>query len=200
MKYRTRTMLTTLLMVALVFSSGHAVASNAEAFIKSAAERTFASLGDTEITDEELAQRFRAILLETFDLPKIARFTLGRYWRRASEAQRIEYVKLFEDFIVLAYSNRFRDLSGKEFRINSTRQLNGLEFLVVSEILIPSRPSVRVNWRVRNSGGTYKVTDVSVEGISMSVTQRDEFAAVIRSSGGRVDGLLRALRKKTGRD
>ena len=198
MKYLTRTMLTTLLLVAVVFSSGQAVASNAEAFIKKAAERTFASLGDTEITDEELAQRFRAILLETFDLPKIARFTLGRYWRRASEAQRTEYVKLFEDFIVLAYSNRFRDLSGKEFRINSTRQLNGSESLVVSEILIPSRPSVRVNWRVRNSDGTYKVTDVSVEGISMSVTQRDEFAAVIRSSGGRVDGLLRALRKKTG--
>ena len=36
-----------------------------------------------------------------------------------------------------------------------------------------------------------------VEGISMSVTQRDEFAAVIRQTGGRVDGLIKALRRKT---
>ena len=200
MRHPIRTTMTAFLMVAAVSFSGAALASNAEEFIKKAAERTFASLGEAEISDEELAQRFRTILLETFDLPKIARFTLGRYWRRASESQRTEYVKLFEDFVVLAYSNRFRDLTGKEFRINSVRNLNDSESLVVSEIVIPSRPPVRVNWRVRNRGGAYKVTDVTVEGISMSVTQRDEFAAVIRNSGGRVDGLLRALRKKTGKD
>ena len=200
MKHLYHTTLAAFLMAAVIISSGQAFASNAQTFIQNAAERTFASLGDTEITDKELAKRFRSILTETFDLPKIARFTLGRYWRRASEKQKAEYVNLFEDFIVLAYSNRFRDLSGKEFKINSVRKLNGTESLVVSEIRIPNRPPVRVNWRVRTDGESYKVTDVSVEGISMSVTQRDEFAAVIRSSGGRVDGLLRALRKKTGRD
>jgi ABC-type transporter MlaC component len=32
----------------------------------------------------------------------------------------------------------------------------------------------------------------------MSITQRDEFASVIQTSGGKVDGLISALRKKTG--
>jgi ABC-type transporter MlaC component len=31
----------------------------------------------------------------------------------------------------------------------------------------------------------------------MSVTQRSEFASVIQSSGGKVEGLLEALRNKT---
>ena len=168
-------------------------------FVKAAAERTFASLGGDDITDNERAERFRMLLLETFDLPKIARFTLGRYWRRASEAQRVEFVQLFEDFIVLAYSNRFKGLSKKKFRISSVRKLSGTESLVASEIVISGRAPVRASWRVRGDRGTYKVTDVVIEGISMSVTQRDEFAAVIRSSGGRVDGLLHALRKKTGK-
>ena len=31
----------------------------------------------------------------------------------------------------------------------------------------------------------------------MSVTQRDEFVSVIRQTGGKVSGLIKALRKKT---
>ena len=184
---------------AVVFSGGQALASGAEAFVQKAAERTFGSLGKSEISDKELARRFRVILQDTFDLPKIARFTLGRYWPRASEAQRAEYVKLFGEFLVLAYANRFRDLTGKKLRINKVRELNDKESVVSSEILTANEPPVPVNWRIRNKSGAYKITDVAVRGVSMSVTQRDEFAAVIRSSGGGVDGLLRALRKKTGK-
>lgn len=184
----------------LASGSGHADASGARQFIQTAAERTFNSLGLTEIENEERDLRFRTLLTDTFDLRTIARFTLGRYWRRASTEQKTEYVSLFEEFVVLAYSNRFRDLTGKQFRINKVSALDEEISLVVSEIIMPDRPPVRVNWRVRLRDGTYKVTDVAVEGISMSVTQRDEFASVIRSSGGRVEGLLRALRRKTGRD
>jgi phospholipid transport system substrate-binding protein len=36
-----------------------------------------------------------------------------------------------------------------------------------------------------------------VEGVSMALTQRDEFAAIIQQRGGKVEGLLAALRKKT---
>ena len=45
--------------------------------------------------------------------------------------------------------------------------------------------------------GAYKITDVIVEGISMAVTQRSEFAAVIQRHGGQVEGLLALLRQKT---
>ncbi len=55
---------------------------------------------------------------------------------------------------------------------------------------------VRVDWRVHDIDSSYKIRDVLVEGISMSVTHRDEFSAVIRNHGGNVDGLLDALRGK----
>lgn len=189
-----------LVLTGMMFTAGAARAGAAGDFVKVAAERTFAQLGNKELSDEQREKRFRTLLTETFDLPTIARFTLGRYWRRATDQQKEEYVKLFEDFVVLAYSNRFRDLTGKKFKINTVSQLNERETLVASQIILPGKPPVRVGWRVRNSNDAYKITDVSVEGISMSVTQRDEFASVIRQSGGRVDGLLRALKKKTGKE
>ena len=67
----------------------------------------------------------------------------------------------------------------------------------MTEILVPQKPGIKVNWRVRKKDNVHKITDVVVEGISMSVTQRDEFVSVIRQRGGKVRGLLNALHKKT---
>lgn len=167
-------------------------------FIRDIADRAFASLGEDGISQDERTKRFRSLLNEAFDIPRIARFTLGRYWRVASESQQKEYTGLFEDFVVQAYANRFKDLGGKKLVINQERELEQDATLVITEVEIPGQPSVKINWRVEKESAGYKIVDVMVEGISMSVTQRDEFAAVIRQNGGKVDGLIEALRKKTG--
>ncbi len=184
--------------LAVSLISGNAIAASADDFIRAAGERTFKSL-EKGMTDEQREARFRKILTETFDLPTIARFTLGRYWRIASKKQRDDYVRLFEEFIVQAYSHRFKDLSGQTFEVKKSHEINARDRLVLSEIMVKQgKPPIRVNWRVRRRDNAYRVIDVVVEGVSMSVTQRDEFAAVIRRSGGKIEGLLAALRRKTG--
>ncbi len=186
--------------LAVSLNSGSAIAANADDFIRSAGARTFESLSK-ELTDEERTDRFREILRDTFDMKTIARFTLGRYWRVASKKQREDYVGLFEEFIVQAYSHRFKDLSGQTFEVKRSQELNARDRLVLSEVKVKQgKPPVRVNWRVRLRDDAYRVIDVVVEGVSMSITQRDEFAAVIRQSGGKIEGLLAALRRKTGQN
>ena len=56
---------------------------------------------------------------------------------------------------------------------------------------------LRIDWRLVNDNGAYKVNDVIVEGISMSVTQRSEFASIIQRNGGNVRGLIAMIREKT---
>ena len=190
----------TLLLAAvlLVPAAPPAVAGEAEAFIRSTADRVFTSYAG-ETTDEQRAKAFRDILTATFELKTIARFTLGRYWRVASSDQRKEYRRLFEDFLVLAYANRFRDLGGVKLRVTSVVRINKRDQLVQSEVDPGGgRPPIRIGWRVRETRHGNRIVDVIVDGISMSVTQRDQFAAAIRSSGGKLDGLLAMLRDKTG--
>ena len=178
---------------------GHALGAGPDDFVRLTGAKTLSSLGP-ELSSKDRAQQFRAILKEAFDLATIARFAMGRYWRTASKEQRHEYVMLFEDFVVQAYANRFKGLGATKFRITKTRKLSGRDTLVTTEIVHQvTKPPVRLSWRVRGSEQSFKVIDVIVEGVSMLVTQRDEFAAVIRSSGGKIDGLLAALRRKTGR-
>ena len=181
----------------LVPAARPAIAGGAESFIQSTADRVFAFYGD-ENTDERRATVFREILTATFELGTIARFTLGRYWRVASSDQRKEYRRLFEDFLVLAYANRFRDLSGVKLRVASVRTINKRDQLVRSEVDPGGgRPPIRIDWRVRETKHGLRIVDVIVDGISMGVTQRDQFAAAIRAAGGRIDGLLTMLRDKT---
>lgn len=184
------------LLALLLVATGPSRAATPDGFIREIGNKAFMSLSPANLSEEERIDRFRNLLNEAFDLKRIGRFVLGVHWRRASDAQRDEFLELFEKFVVRAYANRFRDLSDKEFRVQQARELSSKESLVFSEVVIPGQPPVKVNWKVRDFDGTFKVVDVIVEGVSMSITQRDEFAAVIRQRGG-VEGLIDALRRKT---
>ncbi len=188
-----------LLLLVLVYSSP-VQAATPEDFVKKMGDKAFASLSEPGLTPDQRAERFRGLLNEAFDLPGIARFTLGRYWRTASDEEQKEFVILFEKFVIQAYANRFQDMSGQKLIVINAREVSPAQALVLSEIEIPGKPPVKINWRVRSEEDQHKIIDVMVEGISMSVTQRDEFAAVIRQTGGQVDGLIKALRRKTGSD
>jgi len=141
--------------------------------------------------------RFRQLFSEDFDVPGIARFVLGRYWRVATEQQQQEFVKLFADYIALAYSNRLAEYSGETLQVTGSRPVPDGS-VVSSEIVRPNRaPPAKVDWVLTQHAGTYKINDVIVEGVSMAVTERSEFASVIQRNGGQVQGLITALRQKT---
>jgi phospholipid transport system substrate-binding protein len=180
--------------------AAHAPASaqdgEAAVFIIELGDSALQMLANSELTDEERTDEFRRILLKGFDLPLIGRYALGRHWRRATEGERDEFNSLFESFIVESYATRLGRYGGETFKVTGERNGGGRDSVVRSEIQIPAGPRVRVDWRVRSRKGTLKVVDVVVEGVSMLITQRDEFSSVIQRSGGQVEGLLASLRQR----
>lgn len=83
------------LLAVFVIYTSPATASTADGFIREMGSKAFSALGEEGISDQERENRFRSLLKNAFDLPRIARFVLGRYWRRASEAEQKEFVDLF---------------------------------------------------------------------------------------------------------
>jgi ABC-type transporter MlaC component len=77
-------------------------------------------------------------------------------------------------------------------------QTHGEQTVVTSEILRSGGSRVQIDWYLVNRRGDYKITDLSIGGISVKVTQRDEFARWIQNNGGRFDALLAVLRQQTG--
>ncbi|NKB49421.1 MAG: ABC transporter substrate-binding protein [Alphaproteobacteria bacterium] len=170
-------------------------------FIQSLADRAITTLTAEGQTSEKRRQEFRGLFREGFAINGIARFVLGRYWRGATEADRTEYMVLFEDVIVNTWADRFSEYSGEKFEVQqaidapSAHQAEQVAIVRSMFFTDPQTP-IRIDWRVASRGDIYKITDVSVEGISMANTQRDEFSSVIRSNSGKISALLDILRKK----
>jgi phospholipid transport system substrate-binding protein len=122
-------------------------------------------------------------------------------WQRATKNltpegadKAAETLNSSQEYVARAYSARLGGFGGVPFRVTGSRS-QGAETVVNSEIILASGP-IRLDWYVVHQDGRYKITDIYIAGVSMKVTQRDEFAAVIQRSGGRVEGLLLQLREK----
>jgi phospholipid transport system substrate-binding protein len=168
-------------------------------FVKSLGDKAIQTLTVKDISEAEREKRFRDLLREGFDVKRIGQFVLGRYARSMNPDMVQEYDALFEDLIVATYAARFAEYSGQTFEIRRVAQQEGQrDSIVMSEIKpVDGGPPIRVDWQVRGEDASRKIVDVRVEGVSMSLTQREEFTAVIQKNGGEVASLLDALRKKS---
>lgn len=175
---------------------GAAAAADPGEFIRSLGDQALAQLVGPDITKSERTDRFRKLLVANFDVPAIGKTVLGRYWKTATPDQQQEYLKLFEDFLVGNYAQRFGQYAGETFTIAGVRDDGDHLHTVQTLIARPNAQNARLDWLMRDDGDSYKILDLKIEGISMSETHRSEFASVIQNSGGKVAGLIDALRKK----
>lgn len=146
-------------------------------------------------------QDLHSVLDEGTDLSLLGRLVLGRYWHQANSRQRTEYLHLFRRYMLQTFIQRLRQYAGTElghsgarFQIIASRPVGERDVLVQSRVAPPTSQPLRVDWRLRERPGEPVIIDLIVEGISLLVTQRSEFAAVLERSG--VDGLLAELRAR----
>ena len=165
------------------------------AFINQLGTQAIQVLGKNVPPTQRL-QRFRELFASDFDIPGIGQFVLGRYWRVATPQEQQDFLRLLNEYLAQAYSARLAEYAGEPFHALSARP-NGDETVVNSEIVRGDGNKIRVDWYLVNRGG-WKITDAYVAGVSMKVTQRDEFASVIQQGGGQVSYLINRLRQKLG--
>jgi phospholipid transport system substrate-binding protein len=142
---------------------------------------------------------FNTLFTQDFDVPAIGKFVLGHYWREATPEQQQEYLRLFGQYVVAIYAERFSNYQGEDFKVLNSKPEDGGTATVSSQIVRPNGgPPIHIDWRVALEGDSYKIIDVKAENLSMSVTQREEFASVISQHGGNIQGLIDVLKQKVG--
>jgi len=163
-------------------------------FMQSLGDRTLAVLATDPTFDQALPQ-LSPLFSQNFDMPTIGRFVLGRYWNQATPGQQQTYNGLFNDMVVQTYTRRFVGYAGQTFQINGSRADGDTDVIVQSQInQSGGAPPIAVDWRVRDyGGGTYRILDVVIEGVSMAATQRSEFSSIIQRNGGSIDALLNLM-------
>jgi phospholipid transport system substrate-binding protein len=170
---------------------------DAKAFVNGLANAAMETMTTKGVSDRERVARFRTLFVANVDLPEIGRFVLGRYWRTSTPEQQTEFLKLFEDIVVLTWATRFKDYAGgMQHEVTNVTQDGERGLFVDSVVRSEKQEPIELQWRLRQPDSGFKVVDLVVAGSSMAITYRSEYASVVQSNGGKVDGLLAAMRRK----
>lgn len=168
-------------------------------YITDLGNRVLALFKDTGHAEREREKQFREIADTAFDIPKIARFILGHYWTTASDAERQQFVSAFETYMVQVYWSYFSQYHAEGITVLAQRDVGTSSVRIATQINRPGgQQPVKVDWTITSQGDTYKIIDVSIEGVSQALAYRDEFSSIITKNGGHISALTEELRHKTG--
>lgn len=174
----------------------------AHAVIERMGEAFLEVLGPGGQKDDQQLEKLTDLLNEAINLDTTGRLILAKNWRNASDEQREAYLTLFKPYALDTLASKIRASSSEipleSFTIVKDELVGKNDILVSTDLFWPGYPPYRLDWRLRGrEDGSIQAIDVVVEGISMVVTQRAEFASVIERSG--LDGLLSEMRNQVKR-
>jgi phospholipid transport system substrate-binding protein len=134
------------------------------------------------------------VIRRTFDIPSMARLSVGSSWATLSEAQRQQVTESFGRYISAIYADRFDSYAGQKLQVTG-EQPAATGVMVCSQIIKANGEPVKVDYMVRRNGNAWLISDIYLDGaISEVATRRSEFAAILKNEG--IDGLIVALNRK----
>jgi phospholipid transport system substrate-binding protein len=129
-------------------------------------------------------QKLEPAITRTFDLPTMTRFAVGSTWSTLSPAEQSSVTRAFSRMTVATYAHNFDGYNGQKFSIDKV-ETRGPDKLVRTQLSSPTSTSItNLTYRMRQSGGTWKVIDVYYNGaVSSLMGQRSEYASTLKSGG-----------------
>ncbi len=199
MSHRRQLLAAGLLLLGLTAAPMALAAGDPATFVKDVSNQAITELAVAQgASDKDRAAKLKPILEQYFDMPGIAKYMLGSYWRKATPEEQTGFTAALTDFLSLSYGKRFATYTGHEMAIGRVRDEGDGLSTVFSLVKLASGEEARVDWIILAQDSSYKISDVKVEGLSLADTHRQEFASVISKNGGSVAALIDMLKKKVG--
>jgi phospholipid transport system substrate-binding protein len=134
-------------------------------------------------------------VLPLIDFEEAARLAVGRAWAQATPEQRKKLVEEFRKMLVRTYSNAISAYEGQTMQVLPVRMKPGdTEVTVHNRYIRAGGKPLPVDYQMHKTDQGWKVYDITVEGVSLVLTYRSEFDAIVKQEG--IDGLIKRLEEK----
>ncbi len=176
-------------------------AESPTAAMRGTIDQVLVVLGDASLQGPERAgerrEMLEALVRERFDHEEMGKRTLGRrQWESLDDAQRKEFVDLFQQLLSKTYAGNVDNYSGEQVEyLGERRKGNFAE--VQTKVFSNSVEDLAIHYRLLKHAETWKVYDVVIDGISLVKNFRGQFERIIKAES--LDGLLETLRNKLAR-
>ena len=183
---------TILLLINLFINNANSI--EADVFVQSTVNRASEILSKN-ISKEEKMSGLKIIAKETVDIIGIGFYSLGSTRKVLNENQKQKYFDLFEKYFLKSFSSRLSEYTNPKIEVQGKNVINK-NYTIVNSILVGStdRPEVKIDWRIYTKNPDDPlIRDLIIEGLSLSRTQKEEFASVLTSNDNDINALFKTL-------
>lgn len=144
---------------------------------------------------EKLDALVDEMVMPNVNFRKMTQLVVGRPWRQATTDQREEIIRQFRMLLVKTYSGALSELNDQTIEIDRLRaRPDDKDVIVTSRVIQKSGPPIELAYRVEKQEEGWRVYDLSVLGLWLIDSYRNQFRPLLNSSG--IDGLIVALQNK----
>lgn len=134
-------------------------------------------------------------VLPHIDFETATRLAVGRAWSQASPEQRKKLVDEFRRMLVRTYSNGIEAYQGQTMKVLPSRGKQDADDATVrAQFVRAGGQPLPLEFQARRTPQGWKIYDISIEGVSLVLTYRSEFDAVVKQGG--IEALVRRLTEK----
>ncbi len=183
-----------LILIFLNFNFINVFSVEPDVFVQSTVNRASEIL-TKNISQDEKINKLKVIAKETVDIQGVGFYSLGSARKNLSEVQKIQYLKLFEDYFLKSFSSRLSEYTNPEIDVISKNVLSE-NYTIVNSVLkgTAQRPEVKIDWRIYTKDQNNPlIRDLIIEGLSLARTQKEEFASILNSNDGNIKSLFKTL-------
>jgi len=142
------------------------------------------------------------VVLPLFDFVKMSKLVLGRNWRKANRDQRKRFVIEFRALLVRTYTTALVKRAKTDIKVsvsyeqprNAGRRGCPDCIILKTHVKLSGKRPINVDYAMYPKKGKWKVYNVSVGGVSLVTTYRNEFKNDIRTKG--INGLINKIKKQ----
>ena len=172
-------------------------AAEAEKFVKKMTDEGIEQIINANVSQEEKQKRFKKLFNDALDLDFIGKYVLGRYWRTATADQKTNFINTYRELNTKVWSERFDEFKGRTFEFKGTTPSNSEGQIFVNTVVpMDQGEPASVVWRVKQDGDKFKVIDIIIEKVSLTMANRNEYTAFIKNNGNSIDALIANLKSK----
>ena len=142
-------------------------------FVQSTVNRASQILSD-DISKSEKIEKLKQVAIDTVDIKGIGFYTLGKYRKELSDAQKEKYNELFKNYFLKSFSSRLAEYTNPKIDVQSQEKLSE-NYTIVSSVLVATdtRPEVKIQWRIYTKNPDKPmIRDLIIEGLSLARTQK----------------------------
>ena len=165
----------------------------AEAYVRKVADQVM-SLANSGQKGNGLKARFAALLNSHINLRAIANFALGTYQSKLPASRKGEFYELVNNYAASLFVYYVDDFRGSALEVMSNAK-QGKFTVIQSAIKLKGGGREQVRWRLTKSGGGYRISDVNLKGVWLTISMKDRFTKVLNKSKGNFEPLFAELRE-----